>query len=385
MKVKAIVFGLNSVNTLGLVRSLGLAKHDVYLILFDGLINFVSKSRFVKKSYIIKDYNEALPTVKEIANNIKEKPVLIVSGDKEGTYINENYEEFIKYCYVEGGYKNCDINKYRDKNKLDKLVKEVGLNTIETILIKDNHDITEKLEFPVIVKANNSISGGKEVVKVCKDKDVLKKHLSSVPKDNFPLLMQPYLTKDYELVLLGCSLNNGKNVLSPICFHKTRSCGYGDSFTAYGYSVYIDNNEAVKSLEEKIASIIMRIGYTGLFSAEFLCSGEKSYFLEINFRNDATAILSTISGYNLPDYLCKWFVLNHISKIDKNSFNKVHYMDFISDFSNVLNKKVGLFTWLKQAFINCHWYIFDRHDMLPGVYYFIFRIKRKLKNLLARQ
>ena len=53
MKVKAIVFGLNSVNTLGLVRSLGLAKHDVYLILFDGLINFVSKSRFVKKSYII--------------------------------------------------------------------------------------------------------------------------------------------------------------------------------------------------------------------------------------------------------------------------------------------------------------------------------------------
>lgn len=385
MKVKAIVFGLNSVNTLGLVRSLGLAKHDVYLILFDGLINFVSKSRFVKKSYIIKDYNEALPTVKEIAKNIKEKPVLIVSGDKEGAYINENYEEFIKYCYVEGGYKNCDINKYRDKNKLDKLVKEVGLNTIETILIKDNHDITEKLEFPVIVKANNSISGGKEVVKVCKDKDVLKKHLSSVPKDDFPLQIQPFIIKDYELMIQGCSLNNGKNVLAPVCFHKTRCCGCGDGYAAYGHSVFTYNNEIIKSLEEKISSILMRIGYIGLFSAEFLCRDGQFYFLEINFRNDGTSMLSTISGYNLPDYLCKWFVYNQIPKINKISFNKVHYMDFISDFNNVLNKKVGLFTWLKQAFNNCYWYIFDRHDMLPGVYYILFRIKRKLKNILTRQ
>ncbi len=383
--MKVIVWGVNSVNELGLVRSLGFAKYDVYLILFDGLVNFVSKSKFVIKSYFIKDFNEALPTVKEISKNLQEKPVLIVAGDCEATYINDNYEEFVKYCYVEGGYKNGDINIYRDKKELAKLAKNIGLNIIETYFVNNNFGISKSLGYPIIVKANNSVVGGKEVMQICNNDEELKEHLLSIDKCNFPLQIQPFIIKDYELMIQGCSLNNGNDVIFPICFHKVRFCGLGKGYAAYGYSIFTDDNETTKTLAHKIALMLKRIGYTGLFSAEFLCKNDRFYFLEINFRNDGTAILSTKSGYNLADYLCKNLVNNSVPKINRDSFRKLHYMNVISDFGNVLSKEIGVIVWIKQLFDNCYWYIFDRHDMLPGVYFILFRIKRKLKNILTRQ
>ena len=53
-----IVLGSNHHNTLGLVRSLGEAGHKVYLILIQSKCNYVNKSKYVSRCFLIDNLEE---------------------------------------------------------------------------------------------------------------------------------------------------------------------------------------------------------------------------------------------------------------------------------------------------------------------------------------
>ena len=52
---------------------------------------------------------------------------------------------------------------------------------------------------------------------------------------------------------------------------------------------------------DKVCEYINVLGYSGLFSVEFLLSNSgEAYFLEVNLRNDGNGYLPTYGGVNLP-------------------------------------------------------------------------------------
>ena len=132
--MNVIVFGVNHRNTLGLVRSLGEGGHYVYLLLVKGKVNYVAKSKYVKKCVYIARNEDIVAYVKGISTTLRNKPLILTSGDAEASIVDKHYEELCMYAIPEGGTSNNDINIYRDKNISNNLAQQVGFPLPKTVL-----------------------------------------------------------------------------------------------------------------------------------------------------------------------------------------------------------------------------------------------------------
>ena len=176
-------------------------------------------------------------------------------------------------------------------------------------------------------------------------------------------------------MLLGCALFNSDDVFIPVAQHKIRFYPTVYSAGSYSYSVEVKSDKNLKILAEKVKLYLNKINYSGMFSAEFLFSKGIYYFLEVNLRNDATMMLSTRSGFNLPHYLCL-SCENKKVYYDKYTFKKVYFMDTLLDFRHVFKRNINVFIWLKQFFYSYSYY-FDKKDMKPAFYYLFSIVRNK--------
>ena len=383
--MNAIIFGHNSVNATGLIRSLGRKGHNVYAILHKDLINYSAKSKYVKRVWYVEGRSEWLETIKSACKEIGGLIVLFSAGDDEAKFINSHQEELEGFCVVEGV---SDVNVrhlYFHKDYVYKLAHANNLQLINTCFITNKSDpLPDFIEYPVIVKALDSTCGGKDIMCICDTSNALSECLDKISTEFYPVQLQPFIMKEKEVMLQGCSLSHGRFVLAPVCFVKTRFCGYGNGYGSYGYSVEVAKDKELSGIARKVANIISTIGYQGLYSAEFLYANGNYYFLEINFRNDGTPIVSTESGYNLPDIYCRFIEGPNSIEMTDTNFCKIYYMH-IDDFMHVLYGDISLFKWVKDVMKkDCYWYMLDRNDLLPFFLYFCFRIKRKLYNFLNK-
>lgn len=383
--MNAIVFGHNGVNATGLVRSLGRKGHHVYVILHRDLVNFTATSKYVKRAWFVESETEWLETIKSACKEIGGLIVLFSAGDDEAKFVNSHQEELEGYCIVEGVSDVNVRNLYFHKDYVYKLAHANNLQLINTCFITNKSDpLPDFIEYPVIVKALDSTLGGKEVMNVCKNQDELTAHINGIDVDFFPVQLQPFIRKEKEVMLQGCSLRHGQQVLIPVCFIKTRFSGCGDGYGSFGYSIAPSNNKDLLAISQKISNLLREIGYQGLFSAEFLYAHGQYFFLEINFRNDGTSIVSTESGFNLPDIYCKSIDSSYSYEIEDNTFHKIYYM-CEGDFKHVLYGDISRLEWLKDTLrSNCYWYMTDRDDWKPLISYFYFRIKRRVYNIIKR-
>lgn len=377
--MNTIVLGTNHNNTLGIVWSLGEAKHTITLLLYDDGNNYVSKSKYVVKTILIHKNEDVIELLKLVSSEMEEKPVVLVSNDSDATLLNEHYEDLRRYCFIEGGGSNGSVNKYRDKDIGNLLAKKCGLSLPEYLVVGSKKEINyDRLNYPVFVKVNNSIHGGKCATKKCDSRDVAEHFISNLPKEYFPIQIQEFINKDYEIMLLGCSLYCGKDVFCPVANKKIRQYPKNVGLGTWSESIEVSRDEELKELAKKIAYYVGEIGYTGNFSAEFLYRAGKYYFLEVNLRNDGTSYLSTASGYNLPDMVCRSFVEDKIS-IEAYKFRKKNYLYLFSDFHYVLDKSVGLIEWFKQFNENTCYSHYNKHDKKPFWFYLKSIIKQMKK------
>lgn len=194
----------------------------------------------------------------------------------------------------------------------------------------------------------------------------LETELHSISDAFFPLQVQEYIQKDYEIIILGCSLNHGEEVVCPVAERKLRYYPQEFRTTAYTESLLIRDNQELLSITNQIEAMIKSIGYTGLFSVELIYANHSHYFLETNFRNDGTAYLATVCGYNLPDLLCQSFSGNK-KKLSDN-YKPCHYVNIIADGMNVIHGRVPLFTWVKQIRSARCYSHFSKSDRKPLFY-----------------
>ena len=133
--MNTIIIGPNHNNTLGLIWSLADARHKLTLILYNNDNNFVSKSKYIKKTYLIHKGDDVILLLRQIAIEMDSKPVVLVTNDDDATLLNKHFTELSPYCYFEGGRSDGSINRYRDKDEGERLAKECGFTIPQTVVI----------------------------------------------------------------------------------------------------------------------------------------------------------------------------------------------------------------------------------------------------------
>ena len=380
--MNVIVIGKNHNNTLGLIWSLHEGGHKVILLLYEEKFNYVSKSRFVDKFFLIKKEDNVINLLKVVSSSCVSKPVVLASNDDDAFLLNAHSDELLPYCFFEGGVQEGGVNRYRNKDEGEKLAKQCGLTIPQTSLIFSQSELFNlPMEYPLFIKANNSIHGGKLAMCKCDSLDEAECFVRGIPKEYFPLQVQKFIDKDFELMLLGCSLFGGKNVVIPVANKKIRQYPQNTGGGAWSQSLEVGKNNDLVQLSDKVAMYLRQIEYTGNFSAEFLYSGGKYYFLEINLRNDGTSWLSTCSGYNLPDMVCRSFG-DPKFVLSSNTFHQMYYMNVVWNFCCMIKGDIGVIEWLKQFGKKTCYSHYNKHDMVPFFtflfYYVISTLKRKI-------
>lgn len=373
--MNVIILGANHYNTLGLIWSFSEGGHDIYLILRKERINYVAKSNKIKGYVLFEANSEIVDKIKQLAVGLNDKPLLVASEDVGATIIDNNSKELSAYCFLEGGRLPNSINKYRDKNVSNKLAEEIGFDVPKSIILTNcNGALPVVMTFPLIVKCNNSLFGGKAIQRVCENETEFRATTASISNEYYPILVQEFIQKDYELVLFGCSVGNGEQVYSAIANRKIRYTPNG--LGTYGKSIRIEDDVEIRKLKELASKYLKKIGYTGLWGIDFISKNNKYYFIEINLRNDGISYLSTSCGFNLPEILCKSITGENIDiKFDYKSKFFIHPT---MDFMNVLRGNVGLFKWSKQVLSNCCYATYNRKDKNPFFYSILAIILRRL-------
>lgn len=369
--MNTIILGTNHNNTLGLIWSLGEAGHNITLLLYKKGNNYVSKSKYIKKVYFINQRgSHVIELIKQVASEMDNKPVVFVSNDADATLLNDHYAELSQYCFFEGGRPDGSINQYRDKDMGNRLAKKCGFTLPKTYVIKSPAQIDSiPLPYPIFIKANNSTHGGKSAMRKCESYKDAESFVNSLPNDFFPLQIQEFIDKDYEIMLLGCSLYGGKRLICPIANHKFRQYPKPAGLGSYSESLAVRLQENLQELSYRIGQYMREIEYTGNFSAEFLYSKGNYYFLEINLRNDGTSYLSTASGYNLPDMVCRSFFDDNVSDVEC-TFRKMNYLNTLADVHYFIDGTLSWKQWRSQFKNDTCYSHYNNRDKQPFKYYF---------------
>lgn len=383
--MNAIVIGGNRNNAMGLVWSLGEAGHNVTLLLYDeGESNYVNKSKYVKRTILINRDGDVISELKKIIAEMDSKPVVFADSDHKSHLLNEHFAELSEICYLEGGRSDGSINLYRNKDEEEKLAVKCGFAVPETVVITKPEELSDiTIPYPLFIKANNSVHGSKKATKKCDSKQEAEAFVNGLPQDYFPLQIQEYIKKEYDLILLGCSLYGGKKVICPVANKKIRQYPNVIGEACWTLSFEMSSSEELQQLGAKTELFLQELEYTGNFSIDLVYANGKYYFLEINLRNDGTSWVSTCSGYNLPDMVCRSFVDENVSA-DNCTFSQKHYMNILWDVKYVQDGSVKLLQWLKQFKRDTCYSLYNKNDKRPFFKYLQVFLKGKFVRIPKR-
>ncbi|MCH1940711.1 hypothetical protein [Holdemania massiliensis] len=372
-----VIGGLHH-NTLGVVRSLGEAKihsESITLILSGAKIdedNMICKSKYLKKSpvFIVPNDSAIIPVLESLAEDQK-KRIVICCSDGSAEVVMRNYDK-LKTDYFTPSC-SLDIGNLMDKQYQNKIAVASGFSVPVSDVI-DKHDVDIWNIYPCITKPVKSVMGGGKA-------DI---HISDSKEDLFNALnytktqyvqIQQFIKKKMEFQLIGCSLNGGEEIIIP---GFTKIIRQPDN-TNTGYLKYSPISE-LKYNRMAVNTFIKTIGYSGLFSLEFIRDEHgQDFFLEINMRNDGNAYCVKSAGVNLPYVWCYSQAYGEIPKT-KTSFKKSIY--FMPEFFDIKRgiKEVGVFKWIAQFFLSKSHAVFNWKDMKPFLFTFSHLLKAVKQN-----
>lgn len=204
-------------------------------------------------------------------------------------------------------------------------------------------------------------------MKVCRSEEELR---TAIASSHFAseLLIQEYIDKEYDLLLLGCRLQDGK-VLIPGIFKKERWFMQDGSFGVISTQVnqYFDQLENVRRFVESL-------NYTGPFSIEFGVKDGKAYFYEINLRNDGTSHYFHHASVFMP----YWYSLSCggcLTPADLVYGNDEYYfIDEFGDVANLFSSDLSLLQWFKDIRRARAYKYYESNDKVP----FLFLVPKQI-------
>ena len=331
---KVIVIGGNHHNTLGVIRALGRKGVNPYVILTaSDKEPFVAKCKYITEIWTDLKPSEVPHFLLTNFTDRKEKPVLIACNDTNSFVLDENRNELSNY-FVVPGTKDGQLKLYMNKLEMSLMADKNGLTVPYSSVVYDGY-IDEDLQFPCIVKPEFSNRGTKKDINIFENKECLRKFLKGNPKR---YNIQHFIDKQFEYQLIGCSLNNGEEIIIP-GYSKLIRPGNGSNTGFLCYDNYPDD---FLNIIERSKHFIKETGYNGLFSVEFLRGKDGiDYFMEINFRNDGNGISVTNAGVNLP-YI--WYLYNTGAEF-RNEIKSITKQYVMPEFTELSMWYSGQISW----------------------------------------
>lgn len=366
MENSVAVIGGNHHNTLGVVRSFGEKGVFTYLILFGCKRNcFVAKSTYVKETFVAKDESDVINI---ILKRIPKGSLLITTNDKSARTLDLNYSLLSKNYFLPNimGREGA-IVKAMDKEYMRNVALTVGMHVPKSWIVKSKDEIPDDMVYPCITKTLRSIDGGKKDIVKCTNKN----DLLRVIERGKVFMVQEFIEKDYELNVLGCSIEHGNCVYTPGVIKKIREYPYKSGSSSF--SVVLPFSDVNIDLD-LVKNYLKEIKYEGLFSIEFVKKDNINYFLEINLRNDGNGYISTAMGMNLP-YIYYKYVYNNRIGLDYNLKYPFYFMGEFTDFRHIRKRVITFTEWVKDLKkVNC-FFVYNKKDIRPFFYnlYFIFK------------
>ena len=276
------------------------------------ILHFQQIDRLNEQEYFV-------PALEKVASQLHgQKLILLACGDDYAKLIIKNKETLQKHFTV----------PYIDESLMDEiLLKENFYKMCEkysfkypgttTVTAENYADFTPPFEYPIILKASNSVAywackfPGKKKVFVAHDEAektaILKAIYSSSYQDT--MIVQEFIPGDdsYMRVLNAYVGKDGKVKMmclgNPILEeHSPEGIGsYAAIVTTYD-----------KELMDKVKFFLEDIGYTGFanFDMKYDYRDQEYKLFEINLRNGRSSYFVTASGHNLMKYVADDHMLN---------------------------------------------------------------------------
>lgn len=380
-RITAVVIGGVHHNTLGVVRSLGQAgvgKRRIKLMLVGGAPDardVVSTTRYVANGNVVhlSSDREIVDSLIEAADSAS-RPVIICCSDGSAEAVMASREKLDDFYYLPS--LDVDASAAMSKEFQAAVAEEAGLNIPETGYFTVGDEVKWSY-FPCIMKPlKSTIGGGKADIKVSSNREELEKNLGAVRADSF--LLQRFVERDIEYQLIGLSLDGGEKIIIPgytVILRQPEN-------TNTGYLKYSPVTEFHYDFES-VQGFIKRLGYSGLFSIEFIRDrAGKDWFLEINMRNDGNGYCVKSAGVNLP-YIWYRYRREGVLPDCPLHFDKaIYFMPELNDFKRGV-RAVGVAGWVGQfAGAKSH-AVYNLKDPMPFFVVMAEKVKRRLKRLLS--
>lgn len=345
MMKRAIVFGQEGVNAVGLVQSLGREGVFVISVLMGERSSIIRHSRYSGMIYFVHDFDEALDLMLEKC--VFEEPVVIFpAGDGAAVFL-ENHREKLQGSFV-FEYTKGPHNIAYCMNKLNqvKFAKDYGFNVPYSVRLNKGDEVPAEMIYPCIVKPLVSCEGDKRDIMIAGDS----KQLASILKDKLQftneVIIQQRINRDFDYNMIGCACENG-DVLIPLSIraikfnHKVQD--------AKTVCIVEPLDEKIKIEVEKMKKMMRGMGYVGLFAVECMHNrdDDKIYFTEINLRNDGLNSFIVKGGVNLP-YL-HFLDLMGLPRQDYTpTFEHKKYIWEANHISALKRHSISIWEWLRD-------------------------------------
>lgn len=380
-KVKAIVIADDHYNALGMVRSLGIARIDVTLILFTQGDSFVDSSKYVTKCIKIShSSDELIKHVNRIIESYSDSLIaLFPLNDFSSQVLDQNISLFPSRVLCPNA--NGNILKLSDKYYIKEIVSKCGFTVPNGELI-DFRNMTEIkwTQYPAIIKPVVSIEGSKRDITIVNNVT----ELNYVIKEYIQLgykhaLIEEYITgPDSHMVEVMGARNNDSSIDYAGIIRKIREYPIKNGSTSY--AKIVDQHVGIDFAV--ISKFLDDINYVGIFDIEYKYANGKAYFIECNFRNGAPGFIFTLNGHNIPElWIKKNFGLNF--KIKSHKLNNINFMVEQNDLINMLKGEPIFSVWIKQYISACKIFSF-RGDSKPVRKYYLNFIIDQLKGRLKK-
>lgn len=376
-KHKHIVFGSDHYNTLGAVRSLGEKGITPYVILhpnYNKYPHLVPNCRYVGEVYEVESVEKGFDLLLEKFSNEPLKPFVYSCDDWVASLMDENRDNLLSKFYFFHGGKQGIVTHYMDKDAISKLGEECGFNIPKAEQLKKGV-LPKNLKYPVITKTVMSIKGAwKKDSFICYSPEELSEAYKKMVCDE--VLVEEFIEKETEFCYDSFAVSDGKDVIMPFkaTYIRTKPGAYGN------YIQFTKTAEA--DIVSGVKKMISKVGYTGVFEAEFLLAKDGTvYFLEINWRNSTWSYPMTFGGVNMLYTWAKSELANDVDTqlIKTNTDSFVGIVEFVDFRDFVLTGKVSIFRWIKELIQADCKFFYNPKDKKPLYAQFIYMFKKILR------
>lgn len=374
---KIIIIGSTHHNTLSMVRCFGEKGLRVDVILIDEFPkrSYVTKSKYINMVYRCKADYEILQILEIALSSSSCPPIIIACTDQVASIMDINYDTFKDRCVFfnckDTGLLTMNMDKFLQSETASQCNIKVPLSKILSV----GFDSATFNSFPCIVKPLESIHGGKKI-NICNNPTELSKAISGYSEGD-TVLLQEFIKRDYEIVIVGLSLDDKCIIPGFIRKHRDRAGGTN-------YSTVYDSKNLPNTLLHSVEAFVERTNYRGLWGVEFIIRNGEYYFIELNLRNDATTYSIACAGINLPYVYYLAAVGEDYKQEVEKELQSVNSIVEYRDLDDVLRLKVSPIRWLREYRNSKCRYFHSNEDPAPAEVARTEWIKDKFKSLKNR-